>query len=141
MTALSKSRSVRSIPGILFSYPVLANAIIHQGAIVVVNSSGYAKPAAAATGLVAVGIARESVDATGLSSGDISVEVEEMIADCANSAGGDLIAFDDIGKVCYIVDDQTVALTDGGGTRSPAGIIKGMDGSRVFVKIEAKVLT
>ena len=140
MVALTKSRAVKSIPGILFSYPVLANAIIHQGAIVVVNSSGYAKPAAAATGLVAVGIARESVDATGLSSGDISVEVEEMIADCANSAGGDLIAFDDIGKVCFLADDQTVAKTDGTGTRSPAGVVKKIEGGRVFVKIEARVL-
>ena len=139
MVALTKSRAVKSIPGILFSYHVLANAIIHQGAIVVVNSSGYAKPAAAATGLVAVGIARESVDATGLSSGDISIEIEEMIAECQNSAG-DEITIADIGKVCFLADDQTVAKTDGTGTRSPAGVFKKIEGGRVFVKIEARVL-
>ena len=140
MTALSKSRTVRSIPGFMFSYPVLADAVIHQGAIVVLTAAGYAKPAVTGTGLIAVGIARESVDATGLSSGDISVEVEEMIAECANSAGGDEITIADIGKVCFLADDQTVAKTDGTGTRSPAGVVKKIEGGRVFVKIEARVL-
>lgn len=38
-------------------------------------------------------------------------------------AGVDTITADDKGKICYLVDDQTVALTNGGGTRSPAGVI------------------
>ena len=139
MTALSKSRTVRSIPGFMFSYPVLADAVIHQGAIVVLTAAGYAKPAVTGTGLIAVGIARESVDATGLSSGDISIEIEEMIAECQNSAG-DEITIADIGKVCFLADDQTVAKTDGTGTRSPAGVVKKIEGGRVFVKIEARVL-
>lgn len=139
MTALSKSRTVRSIPGILFSYPVLADAVIHQGAIVVVNSSGYAKPAVTGTGLVAVGIARESVDATGLSSGDISIEIEEMIAECFNSAGGDEITIADIGKVCFLADDQTVAKTSNGGARSPAGIVRQIESGKVFVELSSAI--
>lgn len=134
MTALSKSRTVRSIPGILFSYPVLADAIIHQGAIVVLNSSGYAKPAVTGTGLIAVGVARESVDATGLSSGDVRVEVEEMIADMANSAGGDEITIAELGDVCWLVDDQTVAKTSNSGARSVAGYVRKIEGGRIWVQ-------
>lgn len=134
MTALQKSRTVRSIPGFLFNYPVAADAVIYQGAIVALNSSGYARPAGTATGLIAVGIARESVDATGLSSGDVSVEVEEMIAECQNSAGGDEITIAEIGDACYLVDDCTVAKTSGGGTRSIAGYVRKIESGKVFVE-------
>ncbi len=41
----------------------------------------------------------------------------------ANSAAGDLITKADIGAACYIVDDQTVARTNGTNTRSPAGVV------------------
>ena len=141
MTALSKSRTVRSIPGFLYSYPVLTNVVIHQGALVAITAAGYARPAITATGLVAVGIARESVDSTGVASGDVAVEVEEMIAEFANSAGGDEITIADIGQIVFIADDQTVAKTDGTGTRSPAGVVKKIEGGRIFVKIEARDLT
>ena len=47
----------------------------------------------------------------------------------ANSSAGDLITIADIGKACFIVDDQTVAKTDGTGTRSRAGIVDGIEAS------------
>lgn len=136
MTALQKSRTVRSIPGFLHSYPVLTNAVIHQGAIVALTSAGYARPAATATGLIAVGIARESVDATDIASGVLRVEVEEMIAECSNSAGGDEITIAELGKVCWLVDDQTVAKTSGGGTRSVAGYVRKIENGRIFVQFD-----
>ena len=132
MTALTKGRTVKSIPGILFNFPVKADAVIHQGAIVVLDSSGYAKPAITATGLIPVGIARESVDATGLSSGDASVEVEVMVAACAN-LGADAVTFTEIGKLVYLVDDQTVAKTSATNTRSVAGTARKIEGGLVFV--------
>ena len=134
MAALTTGRTVSSIPGFLFTYPVLANAIIHQGGIVVIGSNGYAKPGVTGLNLVTVGIARESVVATGLASGAVQVEVEEMIAGCVSAGGADAITFDDIGKFAWLVDDQTVGLTDGTGTRSRAGIISSVEGSLVFVK-------
>ena len=45
----------------------------------------------------------------------------------ANSASGDLIARADIGNDCYIVDDQTVAKTNGSSTRSIAGKVYDVD--------------
>jgi len=114
MTALTKARTVKSIPGLSFAYPVLANAVIYQGAIVVITSAGWAKPGVTGLGLTTVGVAREGVNNTGGSNGALIVEVDERIADMANSAGADEIAAGDVGKVCYLVDDQTVAKTDGG---------------------------
>lgn len=37
-------------------------------------------------------------------------------------------------KTAYIVDDQTVAATDGSGTRSPAGRILGIEADGVWVE-------
>lgn len=139
MTALTSGRPVKSIPGILFSYPVLANAVIHQGAIVVLTAAGYAKPAVTGTGLLAVGIAREPVDATGLASGALTVEVEEMIAGCANSAGGDEITIAELGEIVYLVDDQTIAKTSAGGTRSVAGLARKLEGGLVFVEFSNSI--
>lgn len=135
MTALTTGRTVESIPGILFYYPVKADAVIHQGALVVIGADGYAKPAVTGTSLIAVGIARDTVDATGLANGAKGIEVEEMIADFANSAGGDAITIAELGKTVWIVDDQTVAKTSGGGTRSVAGYARKIEGGRIFVEI------
>ncbi len=56
---------------------------------------------------------------------------------CFDSAGGaDAITFDDIGATCYVVDDQTVALTNGTGTRSVAGKIHDVDAAGVWVVFE-----
>ena len=52
-----------------------------------------------------------------------------------NSSAGDLIALSDIGASCYIVDDQTVAKTNGGTTRSVAGKIRDVDADGVWVEI------
>ena len=51
----------------------------------------------------------------------------------ANSASADAIALADVGADCYIVDDQTVALTNGSSTRSVAGKIHDVDSSGVWV--------
>ena len=40
----------------------------------------------------------------------------------------------DLGKSCYIVDDQTVAKTSGGATRSLAGKVVGVDVDGVWVE-------
>jgi hypothetical protein len=44
-----------------------------------------------------------------------------------NSSAGDLIAAVNIGADCYIVDDQTVALTSNTGARCKAGKVHGVD--------------
>lgn len=122
-----------------YSYPVDAGAVIFQGAIVVIDTGDeLAKPGATATTLIAVGVATDPADNTGGADGDIEVEVRANVWAFANSAAADEITLDDVGATCYIVDDQTVALTDGTASRSPAGIVVDVDpGSlgTVFVRM------
>ena len=54
----------------------------------------------------------------------------------ANSAAADAIAIGDIGAVCFAVDDQTVAKTNGSSTRSPAGIVEDVDATGVWVRFD-----
>lgn len=141
MAALTKARTVKTIPGLIFAYPVLANAVICQGAIVVITAAGYAKAGVTGTNLTAVGICREGVNNTGGGNGAVVVEVDETIADMTNSAGGDEITIADIGKLCYLVDDQTVAKTSATDTRSLAGYIRKIEGGRVFVEFTNTIAT
>ena len=50
-----------------------------------------------------------------------------------NSTSTDAITLADVGSDCYIVDDQTVAKTNGSGTRSRAGRVFDVDSEGVWV--------
>ena len=52
-----------------------------------------------------------------------------------NSSAGDAITRAEIGDDCYIVDDQTVAKTDGTDTRSLADKVDDVDANGVWVKV------
>jgi hypothetical protein len=130
MAAMTTERNVvragnalASSPGWL---PIKANTKILQGAVVV-NDGGYAAPGRTATGLRTLGVARKTYDNTGGAAGALIVEYDEGSMFLANSGGGDTITTDHIGNLVYLVDDQTVALTDGTGTRSPAGRVTEID--------------
>lgn len=117
-----------------FSRDVAANVKIWQGAIVALSATGYATPGATATTLVADGIAAQTVDNTGGSAGALKVPVKKGTFRFANSASTDAITRAEIGDDCWIVDDQTVAKTDGGTTRSKAGRIMDVDAQGVWVE-------
>jgi hypothetical protein len=56
-----------------------------------------------------------------------------------NSTGNEAVTRAQIGDACYIVDDQTVAKTDGAAgqnpaTRSPAGTVVDLDDDGVWVR-------
>jgi hypothetical protein len=105
------------------SFRVAAATKIYKGALVVLTAAGYAAPGSVATTHTAVGRAVETVDNTGGAAGALRVEVEQGVFTFNNSSAGDLIAVTDVSKTCYIVDDNTVALTNGTSTRSAAGKI------------------
>ena len=50
MTALTEDRASEQTKGKLLSVPVAATALIHGGALVVANATGYAAPGSTATG-------------------------------------------------------------------------------------------
>jgi hypothetical protein len=114
-------------------YPVAAGAVIHPGALVVLRG-GYLEPGSEAAGLIAAGRAQQAADNSAGADGDLQVEVRRGVALWENSAGADEITQADVGSDCYIVDDQTVAKTDGTGTRSVAGRIMAVDTEGVWVE-------
>lgn len=131
--------------GNLLQVGVAAAAVILQGGMIVLDS-GYARPARAGQGATdllkladvadyrVIGMALKSVTG-GAGDGDEVVDVEFGTYLLGNSAGADIIAADDVGKLCYAVDDDTVALTSAGGTRPVAGVIREVGGDGVWVEI------
>lgn len=117
-----------------FVHPVAAGAKIYAGALVVLDADGYAAGGSVATTLTSVGRADEQVDNAGGADGDVSVRVRRGCFRFDNHAA-DLIDRTDIGATAYIVDDHTVAATDGTSTRSAAGTIRDVDADGVWVEI------
>lgn len=133
MTAMTNDRNTKRRDGVKFSFPVAANKKLHTGAIVVIQADGYAAPASTALALRAAGIAENNADATGKANGAISVQVRRGVF--ALKQGAEPITLADLGKVCYLVDDQTVTKTDGAGTRSAAGIVRDVNADGVWVEL------
>jgi hypothetical protein len=134
--ALTADADTPSREGRSFSYKVYQATKIYAGALVMLNATGYAVSGATATGQVAVGRAKFQVDNSAGASGDLNVEVEEGVFRFKNSAAGDAITIAQIGDTCYIVDDETVAKTNGTNTRSPAGYTVDVDDDGVWVKVQ-----
>lgn len=133
--ALSKDRNTPERTGDLFSLPMADDAIIFAGGIVMLNASGYAVPGATATGQVCAGRAEKYVDNTNGGNGGANIEVKRGVFKFKNSSSGDAITIAEIGDTCYIVDDETVAKTNGTNTRSAAGTITGVDSDGVWVRM------
>jgi hypothetical protein len=136
MTALAADRNTARSQGDVRQAGVAASTLIYAGAIVMRNAAGYAVKGQTATALVGVGRAEERVDNSSGSNGDLNIKYRPGIYRFANSAAGDLITFAEIGDVCFVVDDQTVAKTDGTATRSKAGIIDDVDADGVWVRFD-----
>ena len=153
MSALQNARSTNMPSGgdpvpKAFTIGLAINAKVWEGAIVCVDTStGYgtqgklsstlialgraeAPPFNALPGYTAPGYGSNVYDntGTGATNGGITCTYRQGVFTYANSAAGaDLIAATDIGADAFIVDDQTVAKTNGTNTRSRAGKIMGVD--------------
>ena len=136
MVALTAPRNTPAALGDVRSAPVAANAKIFAGAMVqIIAASGHAGPATATAANVTIGRADETVDNTGGAGGDKRVKVRRGVFHFANSAAADLIARTEIGKQCFVVDDQTVAKTNNAGARPVAGTVFDVDAKGVWVEI------
>lgn len=131
--ALSKERDTRAQGASIRTAPIAAGAVVYQGALAVIDA-GYAKPGATALDLIALGRARATYDNTGGANGALTGEFDVGVFLYRNAAA-DPIAQADLGKDCYVVDDETVAKTSGGATRSGAGKVRGVEPAGVWVEI------
>lgn len=114
--------------------PMKANTKAFRGGLAVIDA-GYAAPGRTALNLIAVGRFNQTVDNTGGAAGALLARVEPGLYVFGNSTAGDLIAQADVGADCFIVDDQTVAKTNGSNTRSRAGKIVAVDSTGVTVQL------
>ena len=135
MVALTSDRSTpERLPGRNFTLLAAAAKVFYAGAIVAIDTAtGYATPGATSTTLRGLGRVRRTLSSPA-TPGAVSVEYERGLFRYANSTAGDLITRADIGATAFLVDDQTVAKTNGTNTRSAAGIIRDVDDLGVWVE-------
>ncbi|WP_372605598.1 hypothetical protein [Actibacterium sp.] len=136
MVALTKDRATPQKADGIKSGSVAAASLIYGGAIVMRDAAGNLVPGQTALNLIGIGRAEERVDNSTGAAGDLALRYRPGTFRYANSAAADEITAADIGAVCYAVDDQTVAKTDGTLTRSPAGIIEDVDAQGVWVRFD-----
>lgn len=134
MVALTQDRNTPRAEGDERTGTLGASQAIFAGAILMRNSAGDLVKGATATGSFGAGVALERKTSVG--AGAETIRYRPGTHRFANSSAGDLIAKADIGTVCYIVDDQTVAKTNGTNTRSPAGVVDMVDANGVWVRFD-----
>jgi len=115
-------------------FPVAAGVKLFQGALVAYKSS-LVHPGAVETGAQGCGRCEKTVDNTLGAPGAVNAIVRAGVFKFNNSPAG----VDFVNAVlfnCYIVDDNTVAKTDGGATRSIAGLVRQVDADGVWVELK-----
>jgi hypothetical protein len=115
-------------------YKVAADAVIFFGAIVALDADGYLVPAANTAGLIVVGIAQEAVDNTDGADGDLECTVQEDIVAEVNNDGAGAVVQATVGRHCFILDDQTVRITEGNAVIG--GIVKEVSATKVWIHID-----
>ena len=134
MPAAIVDRDTRARDGVMRNFPLAAAAVLYAGTIAVLNAGNLTK-GVTGVGLVSVGVTRERLDNSAGIAGAVRGNVHlGVYGPFANSAAADLIAAADIGNDCFIVDDQTVAKTNGTATRSVAGKVFDVSADGVWVK-------
>lgn len=116
----------------VLAVPVKGGARIFAGGLVVANASGLAEPGKTATDLTYLGRAEEYVDNRDGADGAAIVPIRRGKA--FKWRNDNSVTQAHLLKTAYIVDDETVAATDGTGTRSAAGRIVGIDSDGVWVE-------
>ena len=131
MAATTEDRNTARREGEEANHPVAAATKINAGTIVVLNAAGDAEEGTTATGLKAIGRAEEAIDNSAGAAGDLSIQARKGVFQFANDGSVNRTHLE---ATCYIVDDQTVAATDGTGTRSAAGKVFDVDSDGVWVE-------
>ncbi|MDQ2823025.1 MAG: hypothetical protein M3Y65_22040 [Pseudomonadota bacterium] len=132
--ALNASRNTPYKDGHLLPFALAAGAKIYAGALVCLNAAGYLVPGSASPTLKYVGRADDFADNTAGADGQKVVTVRRRKAFKFVNSSVDPVAQVDLNNTVYIVDDQTVAKTNGTGTRSAAGRLVGIEPDGVWIE-------
>lgn len=107
MTALTAKKDVRHQPGQVVSLKQAA-VKIYEGALVSVNSSGYATNATDASGDIFVGVADEYSDNSAGAAGDVEIKVR--VGGIVDVVSNFSAAQTNVTDQVYALDSQTVDL-------------------------------
>jgi hypothetical protein len=138
--SLTADRNTPRLEGDIKQMLMASGAKIFAGGLVMRSATGFATKGATALSLHGAGRAEEQVDNSAGGNGDLVIKVREGVFRLDNSASTDEITDAEVGKLCYAVDDQTVAKTNGTNTRSVAGIVVGVDELGVHVLVSEKAI-
>jgi hypothetical protein len=144
MTALSTDFARATFPETAarqLSVPVAAATTLFQGALagVAPDGSGYVTNVTATPNMRVLGVVKDRADNASGAAGAINATVERGVFAFANSSGDDAIGASDVGRVCYAVDNNTVARTSSLGARPAVGYVTRIENSLVFVEIGPSV--
>lgn len=109
--ALAQDRATSYRDGVERPYPVATGVKIYAGSLVCINASGYAAPGANTANFKFVGVAQQQVDNTLGANGAKTVRVKRTGEHLFKATS---IAQADVGKIMYLVDDQTFDESDPG---------------------------
>jgi hypothetical protein len=135
MTVLSADANIQSkdLPTIL-SYPVEDNVKIYKGAIVAIDTSGYATNAADTASFVVVGIADEDVDNTvsGHTAGGLNIRVVSGRAFLLTAAS---MTQAKVGAEALVSDDATVVTSGTTNSIKVGRVVSYVSATQVWVYI------
>ena len=109
MSALTSPRNTielhTPVPHYSYELVVASGKAVYAGGLVAVNASGYAEPAADATGLAVLGRAENS----GVAGETVTVRTGVYLFD--NGTSTEALTAAEVGKVAYALDDHNDALS------------------------------
>jgi len=141
MAALTTAYETYERPGLVVAY-ALSNIKVFKGAALGVNASGFAVPMAHGTAnLIFIGVANETVDNSGGSAGDKTINVTKSGSFVFKAITGLTPAQADVGKEVYANTDWEIQIsTSGLTTQYKLGTIvaiestaTGQDGVRIRI--------
>lgn len=132
MTGTTEGRNTKRRNADQVSLLVDTGVTVYAGTMIaLLLATGEAVSGGAASSGNVIGVAEDTVTGDGVE----RVTARFGCFQFANSATTDEITAADIGGIAYVVDNQTVAKTDGSGTRKIAGAIVDVDAAGVWVEI------
>lgn len=149
MALTSGKKTVAGSARGLVSLGVIATVACLQGGLGLIKS-GFARPARVGQGgtdfakINDVALDRvigvfQSSETGGVADADVSIDALSGEWLFKNSAGVDAITVADIGRYCFVIDDETVARTSASGVRPRAGVVMAVDATGVMVATSPQV--
>lgn len=134
MTATTIDRGdVKTYPFGPIRLGVKADEVIPAGVLVTKVVGDYAVNGVATALMIVMGVSLHAVDATGKDDGDYVIDVLPGKSGPYVLAGATAA---DIGAMTYLVDNQTLSLSNSNGTRPPAGEIWDVDAKGVYIDVD-----